>query len=283
MSIPMNIRLFSEEGVEEQEVTETAAEETVTENTTTDEATETETAEVEETVEPKGKTEEDSKFAAVRRKAEEDARKKYEAEQNTINEEFKRVFGSYTNPATGKPIESWKDYLDAIEAQNRKAQEDELRSKGIDPAVFDEYINNSPAIRQANEILKQNQIAEAERQLAADIKTLSEIDPAIKTQDDLFAHPSYAEVLKLVQNNGLSLPDAYKLANYADLSQKHNAAAKQAALNQAKSKSHFERTGGVTDTGKDLAPIPDSVLAKWKRAYPDMSIQQLTEKYNSIL
>lgn len=269
-------------GVEEQVVAEPTTEE-VTENPTVEETAEAPTN-VEETAEPTNvKTEEDSRFASVRRKAEEDARAKYEAETNTINNEFKRVFGGYTNPVTGKPIESWKDYIEAIEAQNRKAQEDSFKEKGIDPKALDEYIQNSPAMRQAQEILAQNQKAEAERQLNEDIKALSALDSDIKNVDDLIKHPSYEKVLQMVQNNGYSLVDAYKIANFDSLVNKQSAAAKQAAINQAKSKDHLEKTSGISDTGKDLVEIPASVLASWRQVYPDLTPQQLKEKYNAVL
>ena len=275
-------------GAEVQEVTEPATTETEPVNPTA-EATEktetaTETAPQAET-EPKadGKTEEDARFASVRRKAEEDARAKYDAQTAQINAEFKRMFGAYKNPETGKPIESWQDYLAAMEAQNRQQREAELRDKGIDPNIINEMVNNSPVIRQANQVIQQNVQMEAQRRLESDLKAVSEIDPTIKTMQDLLNHPSYGSVYEYVSKNGLSLPDAYRLANYKELSAKNNAAVKQAVINQTKGKSHMEATGtGVADND-NLAEVPASTMAAYKQFYPNLTEQQLKVKYNEFL
>ncbi len=214
-------------------------------------------------------------YASMRRKAEEDAEKR-------LNGEFKRLFGNMQNPLTGKNIETYQDYLQAVEYQQKAAQNKMLEEKGIDPALIEQMINNSPAIRQAQQILEENSRTEAQRKLEEDLKILSQFAPDIKSLADLENHASYAAVLGYVQG-GLSLPDAFKLANFDSLSAKNSEAAKQAAINQAKSKNHMETTNGISAGSETLVPIPESVLSQWRRSYPDLTMEQLTKKYNSIL
>jgi hypothetical protein len=219
-----------------------------------------------------------AQYAAARRKAEEESANKI----NGINSEFKRLFGNIVSPVTGKNIESYEDYLQAVEYQRKEATNKMLQEKGIEPSVIERMINDSPAIREAQQILEENKKAEANRQLEADLKVLSEIEPTIKTIDDVVSHESYASVLGYVQN-GLGLADAFKLANFDKLALKKSEAAKQAAINQVKSKNHMETTNGISVATETLAPIPSGVLNKWRAAYPELSMEQLTKKYNDSI
>ena len=280
-----NINVQGAEAQEATEPAETTATEPVNPTEGADEANSTTENATEANSEPNAErnTEEDARFASVRRKAEADAKAKYEAQLAQANAEFKRLFGEYTNPLTGKPIESAADYIAAFEAQQRQQRDAELRAKGIDPKMIEDAINNSPIVRQAEAMNRQFMEAEAQRQLASDIKAIGEIDPTIKSEADLLNHPSYQKVFDLVSKNGLSLTDAYKLANYSELSAKQNAAVKQAAINQAKGKAHMEATGSGHSTDDNLVEVPASTLAIYREAYPGLSDSELKLKYNEFL
>ena len=272
-------------GAEVQEVTEPVTQENTEPVNPTAEVTETaqEAAPQTET-EPTAErnTEEDARFASVRRKAEADAKAKYEAQLAQANAEFKRLFGSYVNPETGKPIETAADYLAAFQAQQRQQRDAELRSKGIDPSIIEEAINNSPVVRHAEEMNRQFVQAEAQRQLESDLKEIRQIDPSIKSEADLINHPSYQKVYDLVSKNGLSVADAYKLANYSELSARKTAAVKQAAINQAKGKNHMETTGSGVASEDNLADVPASTMAEYKKFYPNLTEAQIKVKYNEL-
>lgn len=258
------------EGVEVQE----AAEPVVTDNNDPAEGQEPQ---------DNGRTEEDTRFANVRRKAEEDARMKYETRQNQLNDEVKRLFGGYAHPTTGMPIESMEQYLEAVAIQQRMQQEEALKEKGVDPELINTMINNSPVIRQANQILQDNLKNDALNRLKADLQIVSEIDPSIQSESDLAKHESYEQVVELVSKHGLSLPEAFKLANYDSISAKRTSAVKQAAINQARGKDHLEgSTSGVavSESGVD---IPLSEIATWREYYPGLSDAELKKKYNRTL
>ena len=282
MKIPFNLQFFAEAGAEGQEVTEPAGQEEVTDNNT-DEGTETGAVEEPESEPTGGKTEEDSRFASVRRKAEEEARSKYEAQMQNVNSEVKRLFGNVKNPTTGAPIESFDDYIKAVEEQQRLVREQEMRSKGIDPKIIDEMIQASPVIRQANQIMQDSLKNEAAQKLAADLKAVSEIDPSIKSEADIVNLETYPQILDFVTNHGLSLPEAYKLANYDSISSKKAEAAKQAAVNQAKGKSHMEQSGNGASTSENEVDIPQSEISTWREYYPGLSDAELKKKYNRTI
>lgn len=220
-----------------------------------------------------------AQFAAARRKAEED----YQRKMSGIDGEFKRLFGNQVNPATGRPISSVAEYLQAVEFAQNAARDEELRSKGIDPSVIQEMVNNAPAVRQAQQYLQMTQQEEARKSLEADFKEITKIDPSIKSMEDLQKHASFNTVLAYVRDNGLKLHDAFRLANYQQLTSSNADAARQAAINQARGKQHMETTSGVSKQGKELVQIPSNLLARWQDAYPDMSLEQLTRKYNDCI
>ena len=282
MKIPFNIQFFAESGAEGQEVTEPAEQEVVTDNNT-DEGTETGAVEEPESEPTGGKTEEDSRFASVRRKAEEEARSKYEAQMQNVNSEVKRLFGNVKNPTTGAPIESFDDYIKAVEEQQRLVREQEMRSKGIDPKIIDEMIQASPVIRQANQIMQDSLKNEAAQKLAADLKAVSEIDPSIKSESDIANLETYPQILDLVTKHGLSLLEAFKLANYESIATKKAEAAKQAAVNQAKGKSHMEQSGNGASTSENEVDIPQSEISTWREYYPGLSDAELKKKYNRTI
>ena len=53
-----------------------------------------------------------------------------------------------------------------------------MKEKGIDPQLIENMIRTSPEIIQAQQILEQNQKAEADRMLERDLKSVSAIDPS---------------------------------------------------------------------------------------------------------
>ena len=276
------------QGVEAQESTapaETTATEPVNPTETATEAPSTTENTTESTTEPtaESKTEEDSRFANVRRKAEEDAKAKYGAEIQRLNDRFRTMCVGYKNPDTGKPIETVEEYLVAYEAQQRNARNEELRAKGVDPKMIEDMVNQNPVVQQANAMILQNRQAEAQRKMEEDIKAISEIDQSIKTVQDLAKHASYQKVYDLVTKNGLSLVDAYKLANYSTLSAKNTAAAKQAAINQINGKNHLEATGNGRATNDEMADLPASLAATWKSMDPGLTEAEIKVKYNEFL
>lgn len=275
-----NLQFFgdSEAGAEVQEV----AEPDVTENQSDSTESGAGGDNPDETPDNPQTDDEDARFAAVRRKAEYDAKLKYDAQIDAYNKKIQSAFGNLQNPKTGKPVQSIDDYINAVQAQNRAAIEGQMKEKGIDPQLIENMIRTSPEIIQAQQILEQNQKAEADRMLEQDLKAVSAIDPSIQSMDDLSKHESFQTVLGYV-NNGLNLVDAFKLANYESLTSKKSEAAKQAAINAAKSTSHMTATSSGNSGGEELVDIPGNEIATWREYFPGISDSELKKKYNETL
>lgn len=219
-------------------------------------------------------------YADMRRRAEAEARRKYEMQQAERDRQYAERFKGFTNPVTGKQITSEADYFAALDAQSQLQMERTLREKGLDPNLIAQAVAQDPTVRQAKAVLQNTQKLEAERQLQSDVAEISKIDPSIQNVGDLTKNASFPLVMKLVSENGLSVYDAYKIANFDALSARRAEAERQAAINRAKSKDHLESANSLSSPDDKTVQIPSSQLQKWRDAYPGLTDAELTAKYN---
>lgn len=218
-------------------------------------------------------------YADARRKAEAEARRKY----SSIDAQYAERFKGFTNPETGQPITSAKDYFEALDAQERLANKKALAEKGLDPDLIEKAVNNSPMVRAANQVLLTQKVKELQTYLEKQAEEISKIDPDIKSVADIERSERYPEIKAYVTRNNLSVVDAYKLV-YADkLTANKTAAVKQQAINNAKSQSHLKATDGGSATSDGLVEIPAKELDKWREFFPHKSAKELREAYNRSL
>lgn len=204
--------------------------------------------------------------ASIRRKLEKEAR----AEQERRDAEYARRFGNYTNPRTGQPIRSERDYFDALDAQ-------EVANTGVDPALIDKFVNNDPRIRQAEEVMENARKQEALNQINADVLEISKLDPTITKYDDV---PN--EVVNFALENHFSLVNAYKILNYGKVSSKNAEAIRQNAVNQIMGKQHMAPMNGVATNNAEIE-IPLGERAIWEASFPNKSYAELRTLYNKQL
>lgn len=218
-------------------------------------------------------------YADARRKAEAEARRKY----SSIDAQYAERFKGFTNPETGQPITSAKDYFDALDAQERLANKKALAEKGFDPDLIEKAVNNSPLVRAATQVLQSQKVKDLQTYLDKQVEEVSKIDPDIKTVQDIERSERYSEIRAYVTRNNLSVVDAYKLV-YADkLTANKTAAVKQQAINNAKSQSHLKATDGGSATSDGLVEIPAKEIDKWREFFPNKSAKELREAYNRSL
>ena len=159
--LTLDLQLFADEVEEGVNEVETDAESQGEEETS--ESEQEETGETNGDAEPQPQSdEENARYAAIRRRAEEDARRKYESEMNPLNQQIAAMCQGITHPVTGQPITNVRDYVDALAAQQRMASEQELTEKGIDPSVIDRMIASNPVVMQAQRVIEQSQAAGAQ-------------------------------------------------------------------------------------------------------------------------
>ena len=274
--IDLDLQYFAEgEDAGENEVSEPAEQ---TEETT--EAEEVKTGE-EETgdSEPEPQSaEENARYAAIRRRAEEEAKRKYESEISSLNQQISAICQGITHPKTGQPITNVRDYVEALQIQQRQAREQELKEKGIDPSMIDRMIESNPVVMQAQQVIEQNKMSQAEQALQNDLAEISKYDPSIKGIKDLSALPNFPEILSRVER-GASLIDAYKMVNFDTFMQHTNEAARQQAINQMRGKEHLTTQKGVAEA-EDYVEVPAEIMNRWKNE--GKTEKQIRDLYKSV-
>jgi transcriptional regulator of met regulon len=269
--LDLDLQFFGEEEVADVEESEAV------EPTEEAEVESEETGETDGDSEPHEQSaEENARYAAIRRRAEDDARRKYESMAQAQNQRIAALCEGVTHPVTGLPITNVDEYVDALSTQQRMAQEQELRDKGIDPAIIDRAIAQNPVVRQAQQVIEQNQMLSAEYALKNDIAELMKLDPSIKGPGDLMNLPELPEILDRIQNRNESLVDAYKIVNYG----KSNDAARQQAINQMRGKSHLASQPNGVATENDEVEVPPEIMKSWKAE--GKTEKQIRELYKTV-
>lgn len=275
--IDLDLQYFAEgEDAGENEVSEPAEQ---TEETPEAEGVETGEEETGDS-EPEPQTaEENARYAAIRRRAEEEAKRRYESEINSLNQQITAVCQGVTHPVTGQPITNVRDYVDALQIQQRQAREQELKEKGIDPSMIDRMIESNPVVMQAQQVIEQSRMSQAEQALQNDLATLSQYDPNIKGLSDLAALPNFPEMLDKVNRFNVSIVDAYKMVNY-DNSMKHQSeAGRQQAINQMRGKEHLTTQKGVAEA-EDYVEVPAEIMSRMKAE--GKTEKQIRDLYKSV-
>lgn len=209
----------------------------------------------------------------------ETARKRAENEaMRRVNAQFAQRFGSFTNPTTGKPVQTMDDYFAALDAQQQARTEQQLREKGIDPEMLNQAVQQNPVVQQAQQILARQQQDAAQRELQEQLAEIGKIDPSIKSMADLVKIGEFAKFDAYVRS-GMKMDDAYKAACFDRLTQQRADASKQAAINAAKGKQHLSPTDGSAEVESE---IPAGELSKWKAWFPEKSAAQLNALYKRV-
>lgn len=227
----------------------------------------------------------DAVWAAARRRAEAEAQRKVDAM-------FAQRFGSYTNPATGRPVQTVAEYLAALDAQQEAMREKAIReaAKELDPGTAQqliEAVRNDPERQrlkaQVEEMERQQRARQGEQLFADQLREITKIDPGVKSLSDISTMPEFPEFDRLMRSGGHDLLSAYKLACFDRLAEKRAQASHQAAINAAKGKQHLAPVGTGAAATRHSAEIPANILPVWRELFPDDSLEQLNKRYNDAL
>ena len=277
--LKLDLQLFAdEEGVEVSETAE-PTEDGSDEVDYFEEESDVEEEEPEVVAPAQQSAEENARYAAIRRRAEEDARRKYASVLDPLDQRVAAMCNGITHPVTGKPITNVIEYFDALDNQERIQREQELQEKGIDPSYIDRAIASNPMVLQASRIIQQQQQAAADNALQNDISEVMKIDPNIKSFDDLANMPNFSEIARQVER-GLSLVEAYKMVNFNNYMQHTNEAARQQAINQMRGKSHLPSQPNNVSTCNDDVEVPEEIMKSWKSE--GKSEKQIRDLYRTV-
>ena len=281
--LALDLQKFTDGDVESQDTGENEVE-TPAESQEEPEADEVETVEEDGNDEPQPQSaEENARYAAIRRRAEEDAKRKYDASINQLNQRVAAMCQGVTHPITGQPITNVNDYMDALAIQQRQANERELEEKGVDPQLIDRMIAQNPVVMQAQQVIEQNKLMNADAAIQRDLAEISKYDPNIKGINELAALPNFPEILDRV-SRGASLVDAYKMVNFDNFMQHTNKAARQQAINQMRGKSHLATQPQNVATDEEYIEVPKEIMARYKEeGKTEKQIRELYKKVASKL
>jgi len=221
--------------------------------------------------------EENARYAAIRRRAEEDAKRRYEAEMGQMNAQVAAMCKGITHPVTGQPITNVHDYMDALAIQQRQASEQELQEKGVDPAVINRMIESNPVVMQAQRVIEQSRQTEAEAALQRDMEELNRINPNIKGIQELASLPTFPQMLDFINKHpGTTVVDAYKVFNYGQSQQ----AGRQQAINQMRGKDHLTSQGTGVAQSEEYVEVPAEIMSRWKSE--GKTEKQIRDLYKSV-
>lgn len=182
------------------------------------------------------------------------------------------------NFAQQRGFKDWKE----LEQANEREQLDNLGINDQDAfnKFLEDKINNNPVVLEAKKVLEQQKNAEIEKALNNEISLISEMDPSIKSLDDLAQIPEYDELMDKAVNRGYSLSDAFKVVAFNRIQTKAINESKQSAIDNINSKSHMKTTSGK---GGNEVFVPADVMASYRKNMPEMTEEEIKKDYAKFL
>jgi hypothetical protein len=182
-----------------------------------------ENVEVAEPQKPVQSPEENAKYAAIRREAEQKT-------QKAIDAEYSRLYGAEYG------IHTKADYDAAIAKQEAEAKREQFKEEnGIDPEalkpVFQQWKESDPDFQELKAIRAEKNTNTALADLNNELKDAG-LDLQIKdtSSEELLKLPNIDKILDLVQNKKHSLADAFFLANKKDIINRQAQTAQQETI-----------------------------------------------------
>lgn len=291
------IELPEESTGTEPEATAGQVEETTPESAETveqTEGTEAQTEPTQQTAEPERQEmpkEERANWAERRRQWEaREQQAREQAAQARVDQVYADMFKGQLNPFTGKPIQSEADFK-AYEAEKaRREQAEQLQKAGIDPQTIQSMVDQQMApVRMQMEQARLNAIAEKakaanarfEELMKAELQKIGALDPSIKTLEDIKAMPTWTRFDALARSPGVSMEEAFYLANRQQIEERKLAAAKAAAQTQMAGKDHLNPVGAVS--GKTPVQVPRGVVDAYRAMMPDATDAEIQKAYEDAM
>ena len=238
-------------------------------------------------------TEEQRKENAARRRREETraaidkaVQDAVKAEQDRSKAEMDAFFAAAAlkNTLTGKPITNMEEFNEWKQAFDAAKLQRDLKAGKLTPEGLQKMIEQTPAMKQVQQIAqkqeeaaRQRSEAAAKARVEAEIAEIHKMDPTISEVKDLLKMPKAKEFYALVKK-GNSFLDAYRLANYDRLTEAAAEAARQQAMNNARSKEHL--VGVAPQRGQGASPVPPDEMAMFRLINPGASDAEIQAYYN---
>lgn len=205
--------------------------------------------------------------------------------QETAMKEFFAKAG-LKNTVSGKPIttmeefDAWREEYEAAKLQR------ELKAGKLTPESLKRAIGEHPAVKKAQELLRQQEERErgagmeaARKRAEQDLAEIRKLNPDIKEMRDLLTMPKAREFREFVRR-GNSFLDAYYLANREELERATAEKARQKALLDTRGKDHLRETRG---RGSGAVSVPPEVKAEYLAFNPGATEAEIQAHYNRYM
>nr|DAO29139.1 MAG TPA: Met Apo-repressor, MetJ [Caudoviricetes sp.] len=198
--------------------------------------------------------------------------------QKRVDARIAREFEGILNPYTNQPIRTEADltaYRSAFAAEEQRQQLEEM---GVSKEVLDSYIQNHPAMQQAQQVIHQQEQQAANDFMAKEFEAMKKEFPdcGLESPQQLNETEAGRRALQMWANApGITLADAYAATHRKELSKKQSAAAKQAAMNEMNSKGHLRQTKGSNAKGD----VPAEIMREYKIYFPNATDAEIAEMY----
>ena len=217
----------------------------------------------------KGQREEERRATAARRRQQETQAAIDAAVQRAVAErdrehaaQIERFFqrASMSNPITGEPIRTMKDFEAWHQEQERERIQQELKDGKLTEETLSSLIEQSPTVQemrrqqeQTAAQAKQAQDAEMEREVERQLAEIRKTDPSIHSVADLMNRPYSKELYEAVRR-GNNFEDAFYLATRKQKEEVTAEAVQQAAVNKLRGKEHLRATELGGRAGATVTP-----------------------------
>ena len=225
-----------------------------------------------------------------RRQREEAARRQAQeaAAQARVDRIYADMFQGQNNPYTGQPIRSEADYRAYQEADRQARRTAQLQQAGIDPETVRGMVDE--AVRPLRQQVRRQELsaiqeqarsvnARAQETIRQGVETIRQLYGAeVGSVEDIAAMPTGPQFRAYVQK-GLSIEEAYYLANRRDIDARRLGAARQAGINRASGKGHL---AGMPAAAGDAPYQPTAAEKEAYRAFlPEATDAEIAKAYGA--
>lgn len=219
---------------------------------------------------------ENARYAAARRKAEQERDAAVAKAKQDAQAEIDQIIASMglQNPYNDKPITNRAELTEYQNLHEQKKQQQIQQQLDMDDDEFNQMIEDLPVVKEARATAKQAREEQVRKQIEREMAEIAAINPAIKEAADLARDEKYDQILSYV-NRGLSLTESYKLAHIDDLSRRTG---RQQAINQA-GKAHMSSTQA---RGDGAMSVPSEENFWYHALNPKATDGRIAEHYNKL-
>lgn len=210
------------------------------------------------------------------------------AAQARVDRIYADMFHGQNNPYTGQPIRSEADYRAYQEADRQARRTAQLQSAGIDPETVRGMVDE--AVRPLRQQVQRQELASIREQAKAvndraqetirqGVETIRQLYGAeVGSLEDIAAMPTGPQFNAYVQK-GLSIEEAYYLANRKDIDTRRLGAARQAGINRASGKGHL--AGMPAAAGESPYQPTEAEKEAYRAFMPDATDAEIAKAYGA--